>query len=65
MNSPTHARSGIAPPSLWLTSVIAAGLQLAGVYAAIVTFGVLLTVAIYVAGAGVTFLQQVIVRRIP
>ncbi len=54
-----------APRSFGLTSLIAAGLQLAGVYAAIVTFGVLLTVAIYVAGAGVTLLQHVIVRRIP
>ena len=47
------------------TSFVAVGLQLAGVYAAVVTFGVLLAAAIYVAGAAVTLLQHTIVGRIP
>ena len=54
--------------SFWLThvatSAIAIGLQLAGVYAAIVTFGVLVTVAIYVGGGLVALLQHITMRRI-
>jgi len=53
--------------SFWLahaaTSVVAIGLQLAGMYAAIVTFGVLLTVAIYVVG-GLVALLHLRLRRI-
>ena len=56
------------PRSFWLahaaTSVVAIGLQLAGVYAAIVTFGVLLTVAIYVVGGLAALLQHLTLRRI-
>jgi len=55
--------------SFWLThvatSAIAIGLQLAGVYAAVVTFGVLLAVAIYVVGGLTALLQHLILRRIP
>ena len=43
---------------------MAVGLQLAGVYAAVVTFGVLLTVAIYVVGGLVALLQHLTLRRI-
>ena len=46
------------------TSAIAIGLQLAGVYAAVVTFGVLLTVAIYVVGGLAALLQHLTLRRI-
>ena len=50
----------------WLawTGLIGAGLQLAGVYAAIVTFGVLLTVASYVVGGLAALLQHLTLRRI-
>ncbi len=66
MNIPTRTLLATAPRSLWLaaTSLIAAGLQLAGVYAAIVTFGALLTAAIYVVGSLVALLQHFIVGRI-
>ena len=49
----------------WLagTGLIGAGLQLAGVYAAIVTFGVLVTAAIYVVGGLVALLQHLVVAR--
>jgi len=54
--------------SFWLahvaTSAIAIGLQLAGVYAAVVTFGVLLAVAIYIVGGLVALLQHLTLRRI-
>ena len=54
--------------SFWLThattSVVAVGLQVAGVYAAIVTFGVLLTMAIYVVGGLAALLQHLTLRRI-
>ncbi len=57
------------PRSFWLahatTSVVAVGLQLAGVYAAVVTFGVLLTAAIYVVGGLTALLQHLILRRTP
>ena len=46
------------------TSVVAVGLQLAGVYAAVVTFGVLLTVASYVVGGLAALLQHLTMRRI-
>lgn len=56
------------PRSFWLahaaTSVVAVGLQLAGVYAAVVTFGALLTVAIYVVGGSAALLQHLTLRRI-
>ena len=56
------------PRSFWLahaaTSVVAVGLQVAGVYAAVVTFGALLTAAIYVVGGLVTLLQHVVAGRI-
>ena len=56
------------PRSFWLahaaTSVVAVGLQVAGVYAAIVTFGVLLTMAIYVVGGLAALLQHLAMRRI-
>ena len=48
-----------------MTSVVAVGLQLAGVYAAVVTFGALLTVAIYVVGGLTALLQHLTLRRIP
>jgi len=50
----------------WLawTGLIGAGLQLAGVYAAIVTFGVLITAAIYVVGGLVALLKHLVVARI-
>ena len=48
-----------------MTSVVAVGLQLAGVYAAVVTFGVLLTVAIYAIGGLAALLQHLTLRRIP
>ena len=55
--------------SFWLahvaTSAIAIGLRLAGVYAAVVTFGVLLAVAIYIVGGLVALLQHLTLRRIP
>ena len=54
--------------TFWLahaaTSVVAVGLQVAGVYAAIVTFGVLLTMAIYVVGGLAALLQHLTLRRI-
>ena len=57
-----------ATRSFWLThattSVVAIGLQLAGVYAAVVTFGVLLTVAIYGVSGLVALLQHLTLRRI-
>ena len=57
------------PRLFWLahaaTSVVAVGLQLAGVYAAVVTFGVLLTVAIYAIGGLAALLQHLTLRRIP
>ena len=56
------------PRSFWFahatTSVVAIGLQLAGMYAAIVTFGVLLTMAIYVVGGLAALLQHLTLRRI-
>ena len=56
------------PRSFWLahamTSVVAVGLQLAGVYAAVATFGVLLTVAIYIVGGLAVLLQHLTLRRI-
>ena len=56
------------PRSFWLahatTSVVAVGLQVAGVYAAVVTFGALLTAAIYVVGGLVALLQHVVAGRI-
>ena len=56
------------PRSFWLahatTSVVAVGLQLAGVYAAVVTFGVLITAAIYVVGGLVALLKHLVVARI-
>ena len=56
------------PRSFWLahaaTSVVAFGLQVAGGYAAIVTFGVLLTMAIYVVGGLAALLQHLTLRRI-
>ena len=39
--------------------------KIAGVYAAVVTFGVLLAVAIYVVGGLTALLQHLILRRIP
>jgi len=60
--------SPVATRSFWFThattSAVAVGLQLAGVYAAIVTFGVLLTVAIYVVGGLAALLQHLAMRRI-
>ena len=57
-----------ATRSFWLThvttSAVAVGLQLIGVYAAVVTFGGLLTVAIYVVGGLVALLQHLTLRRI-
>ena len=57
-----------ATRSFWLahaaTSVVAVGLQVAGVYAAVVTFGVLLTVAIHVIGGLAALLQHLTLRRI-
>jgi len=54
--------------SFWLahaaTSVLAVGLQVAGVYAAVVTFGVLVTAAIYVVAGLVALLQHLAMRRI-
>ena len=52
--------------TFWLasTGLIAVGLQLAGVYAAIVTFGVLLTAAIYVVGGLTALLQRLVIGRI-
>jgi hypothetical protein len=54
--------------SFWLahtaTSVVAVGLQVAGVYAAVVTFGVLVTGGIYVVGGLVAFLQHVAAERV-
>ena len=47
-----------------LMSMVAVGLQVAGAYAAIVTFGVLLTVAIYVVGGLAALLQHLTLRRI-
>ena len=56
------------PRLFWLahaaTSVVAVGLQLAGVYAAVVTFGLLLTVAIYIVGGLAVLLQHLTLRRI-
>ena len=54
------------PRSGWLawTGLVGVGLQLAGVYAAVVTFGVLLTVAIYVIGGLAALLQHLTLRRI-
>ena len=56
------------PRSFWLThaatSAIAIGLQLAGLYAAVVTFGLLLTVGIYVIGGLAALLQHLTLRRI-
>jgi hypothetical protein len=46
------------------TSAVAVGLQLAGLYAAVVTFGVLLTIAIYVVGGLAALLQHLTLRRI-
>jgi len=46
------------------TGLIGVGLQLAGVYAAIVTFGVVVTAAIYVVGGLVALLQHLTLRRI-
>jgi hypothetical protein len=49
----------------WLawTGLIGVGLQLAGVYAAIVTFGLLLTAGIYVVGGLVALLQHLVLAR--
>ena len=59
----------IAPRSFGLThtvtSLISFGLQLAGIYAAIVTFGALVTAAIYIVGGVAAFLQYFVVGRIP
>lgn len=56
-----------ASRSFWLThataSAVAVSLQLAGVYAAIVTFGVPVTVAIYVVGGLVALVQHLSMRR--
>jgi len=50
----------------WLacTGLIGVGLQLAGVYAAIVTFGALVTAAIYIIGGLVALLQHLTMRSI-
>jgi hypothetical protein len=55
-----------AGQSIWLAwaGLIGVGLQLAGVYAAIVTFGLLITAAIYVVGGLVALLQHLSLRRI-
>ncbi len=46
-----------------LTSAIALGLQIAGLYAAFATFGAWITVGLYAVGGLATFLQYLVLRR--
>lgn len=47
-----------------ITGVAGLALQLVGLYAAFVTFGAWITVALYVVGGLALLLQQVVVRRL-
>jgi len=47
-----------------ITGVAGLGLQLVGLYAAYVTFGALITFALYAVGGLALLLQQVVVRRL-
>jgi hypothetical protein len=55
------------PRGFWIaraiTGATATALQLAGLYAAVVTFGVWTTLGLYTVGGLVLFLQQVILSR--
>jgi hypothetical protein len=46
-----------------LTVMTGIGLQLVGLYAAVVTFGVLLTLALYAIGGLAVVLQHLVLRR--
>ena len=47
-----------------ITGAAGLGLQLVGLYAAYVTFGVWITLALYAIGGLALLLQQVVVRRV-
>jgi hypothetical protein len=55
------------PRGFWIaraiTGATATALQLAGLYAPVVTFGAWTTVALYMVGALALFLQQIILSR--
>ena len=65
--SPVRAKATTFPKGFWITKAIttvaALGLQLVGVYAALVTFGGWITFALYAVGGVAAVLQHAVVRR--
>jgi len=65
--APTGAIAVTLPRRFWIaraiTATTAVGLQLVGLYAAVVTFGGWITLGLYTVGGLALFVQQIILSR--